>query len=537
MRRGLTAVVALALCVGAGSAHATAPGENGKIAFTSTAASSQGDIHTLWPSPDPDQRQETSLTPNPWADMHPAWSPDGTKIAYSSQSSESAPARIWVMNEDGSGKTQLTPGGGTHVDMFPSWSPDGSRIAWIREQGFCREAFVMDSNGSNATSLGDPVNCPQTHMRIEYLDWSPDGAKFSFSDVGRHALWVANADMTDPRVVGGTSTGQARAGRRPSWSPSGDWVLFDVGTFFGPAAIARVTPDNSVQGPLQELGWAGEWSPDGRLIVLNRGTTEDSQLFVREEGIEAPGGTTTSGFAIASMGEDPDWQSVPPFVTPPGYARTRGAGPIDVALVPAHESCDEPNRTHGAPLSFGSCAPPLASSSILTVGTPDANGQGTRSLGRAVLKPLPGDEDTVQDEADIQLHVSASDVRCRAGGVAGCDAPLGDYSGSLREMFDLTITDKLNGGSNAESATVKPFPWFAPVAQIIVPCAPTPDPAIGSTCVLDTTIEALAGNLLPEGKRSTWAIDRIQLWDPGADGSHAIVDDNTLFARQGLFVP
>ena len=179
----------------------------------------------------------------------------------------------------------------------------------------------------------------------------------------------------------------------------------------------------------------------------------------------------------------------------------------------------------------------MQSSSLLTVGTPDANAQGARSVGHAVFKPILGDPDPAQDEADIQLMVSVSDVRCRTGGVPGCDVPLGDYDGSLRERFDLTITDHDNGGSNEESATVKSIPSYAPVLPITVPCAPTPDPAIGSTCAVATSADALGGNVIVEGKRSTWAIDNVQLWDPGADGSHGQLDDNTLFARQGLFLP
>src|SRR6185312_10670410 len=64
-----------------------------------------------------------------------------------------------------------------------------------------------------------------------------------------------------------------------------------------------------------------------------------------------------------------------------GYPRPKGASPLRVALVPAYEPCTAPNRTHGPPLAFGSCAPPQQSSSDLTLGTPDANGQPAVSVG------------------------------------------------------------------------------------------------------------------------------------------------------------
>src|SRR5207253_8450882 len=55
-----------------------------------------------------------------------------------------------------------------------------------------------------------------------------------------------------------------------------------------------------------------------------------------------------------------------------GYARPKGATPLHVSLVPAFAACAPPgNRTHGAPLAYPSCAPPVQTSSFLTVGTPD----------------------------------------------------------------------------------------------------------------------------------------------------------------------
>src|SRR5262245_4192760 len=56
-----------------------------------------------------------------------------------------------------------------------------------------------------------------------------------------------------------------------------------------------------------------------------------------------------------------------------GFARPRGATPLRAALVPAYNACTASNRTHGPALAFPSCNPPVRSSSVLTVGTPDAN--------------------------------------------------------------------------------------------------------------------------------------------------------------------
>ena len=53
---------------------------------------------------------------------------------------------------------------------------------------------------------------------------------------------------------------------------------------------------------------------------------------------------------------------------------------------------------------------------------------------------------------------------------------------------------------------------------------------------MSTTFDAVVPGAIPEGKRSIWALDAIELTDGGADGLAATAP-NALFARQGVFVP
>ena len=94
-----------------------------------------------------------------------------------------------------------------------------------------------------------------------------------------------------------------------------------------------------------------------------------------------------------------------------GYARPKGATPFQVPLVPAYRACAAPNRTHGAPLAFGSCNPPVLRSDYLTFGTPDANGQPVNSIGTVRLRVQLGNEVTPVDEADVLIDASLTDVR------------------------------------------------------------------------------------------------------------------------------
>lgn len=210
------------------------------------------------------------------------------------------------------------------------------------------------------------------------------------------------------------------------------------------------------------------------------------------------------------------------------YARPKSATPTKVSLVIAYEQCTAPNRVHGPPALGGaatnaSCHPPVQASDHLTVGTADSNGQTTKFIGEASLRAIVGDPGTSADEADVGLRVSLIDVRRRSD--------LGDYAGELGVSASVRITDKYNGTVPTDSGTVSdiPFPFS-------VPCATTTDATVGSTCAVDTTVEALVPGAIREKARAIWELRQIDVRDGGADGD-ADTDPNTLFARQGVFIP
>ena len=70
-----------------------------------------------------------------------------------------------------------------------------------------------------------------------------------------------------------------------------------------------------------------------------------------------------------------------------------------------------------------------------------------------------------------------------------------------------------------------------------VPCTATSGTGnVGATCSLNTTADAVVPGLVVETKRTIWQMGDVELRDGGADGV-ASTQDNTLFARQGIFVP
>jgi plastocyanin len=198
-----------------------------------------------------------------------------------------------------------------------------------------------------------------------------------------------------------------------------------------------------------------------------------------------------------------------------GFARPKGATPLRASLAPAYKPCTGAgNRTHGAPLSFPSCNPPVQVSDFLTVGTPDSNGQAANSIGSVNLK--------VVSPADVSITTSITDVRKKSD--------LSDYTGELQAKLPLRITDRFNGPATNEPATGDTtFP-------VTVPCGGTSDTTIGSTCSLATTANAVTPGAVVSGVRAIWETSGIQVDDGGADGL-ASTAGNTLFADQAVFVP
>lgn len=153
---------------------------------------------------------------------YPVWSPLGTKIAYSKTTPGTTNVDIWSINVDGTGETRLTTDGTS--DFGPDWSPDGSKIAFTTYRNvtsgfapFNTEIYVMNADGSAQTRL---TNSPGEDW---FPTWSPDGSKIAFSTNrdGRYQVYVMNADGTGATNVSNSPGGEFLH----DWQPTLDLAL------------------------------------------------------------------------------------------------------------------------------------------------------------------------------------------------------------------------------------------------------------------------------------------------------------------------
>jgi hypothetical protein len=213
------------------------------------------------------------------------------------------------------------------------------------------------------------------------------------------------------------------------------------------------------------------------------------------------------------------------------HPHPQGASPAYISLVPAYKQCVAPNRTHGAPLAFPSCSPPVPTSNSLTVGTPDSNGAQPNSIGHIQYKVQPSPPE------DVLATLTISDVRCTpATSASVCslsnalDGP--DYSGQIQATVVSRVSDHLNGPSLTEAATMIDIPF--PVGAS---CVNTASTSTGGLCTVSTSFNAIVPGAIKDNQRQNWELGQPQVQDGGSDGSVATAADNTLFAVEGAFVP
>jgi Tol biopolymer transport system component len=237
--------------------HATFPGANGRIAF-STDIGPNPQIFTV----NPNGTGETQITnASQGHAFAPEWSPDGTKIAF--EGDITGHHQIYIMNADGSGRKQLT---NTPFDHFnPRFSPDGRKIAFALAAQTA-EIFVMNIDGTGLMRLTSTV------WNAFDPEWSPDGTSIAFDsnkDGLISAIWVMNADGSDQHRL----TAPALEAFYPDWSPDGTHILFSNNCCIAHSNVYVINPDGSglkqiTHVPADRNAGFASYSPNGAKIVF-----------------------------------------------------------------------------------------------------------------------------------------------------------------------------------------------------------------------------------------------------------------------------
>jgi WD40-like Beta Propeller Repeat len=243
------AVVA-ALASSAPASHASFPGRNGPVAF----GFGGGTIVTENVDGTGRKTVVPLTTGVSVAATEPAWSADGTKLAYSSK--QGGTGGILIVNADGSGQRRVTS---DVNDGEPTWSPDGTKLAFIHVSTGRRRLVTTNLDGSGLT-----VVTPNLERSIDDPEWSPDGTRLTFSDFAD--VYVVNVDGSN--LVNLTAdAGQPSRADNPTWSPDGSKIAYTYN-------ISSIKVVASGGGGATTLGaslgevWEISWSPDGAKIAF-----------------------------------------------------------------------------------------------------------------------------------------------------------------------------------------------------------------------------------------------------------------------------
>jgi hypothetical protein len=444
-----------------------------------------------------------------------------------------------VANEYQGGQDFLAAWDATTGQFRPGWPAPTNDLSFLTGpsigdlDGLPGEEVVggtasLDTYGFNAA--GAPFSPAWPKLSGDWTVADPAIGTFGTHDTdsGAHKV-VATLTRSGVLSVYATSAGPCTASSWPRFHHDNA----NSGDYNRDAALPGRPEDAALDSGSTTLSWT---APGDDLLCGTADHYEVVQSNSPITGANFSSGDPVSGAPAPAAPGTPQSMSLPPVhdrfigiravdeqgnVGPPAtvevsaYVHPKGATPFRVSLVPAFDQCTNPNRTHGAPLSFGSCNPPQQASSQLTVGTPDANGKGANAQGSILYRVLVG---------DVRVDASLTDVR-RQG-------TLDDYAGELRVDQTVQITDSFNGPAQDEPGTVQANPY-----RFTVPCAATASTTTGGTCSLSSTFNAILPGSVVEGGRSVWELGQVNVFDGGADGQAATANDNTLFEREGVFTP
>jgi TolB protein len=275
-----------------------------KIVFASDRTSGrgvnnpEGDFEIFLMNPDGTKRKQ--LTENAADAFNPTLSPNGKKIAFTSQNVQSSnpegDSEIYLMNTDGSAPQNLTDTAGGISDSNPNFSPDGEKIVFTSngvqfsnpEGDF--EVYLMNApDGSEQQNLSNTAG----NMSDFASDFSPDGEKIAYSSFGVQPsnpegdfeVYSMNTDGSDPQNLTNTAGGisdfdstfspdgkkvaYVSSGAQSS-NPEGDDEIYKMNASDGSKQQNLTNNANGIQDDFPD------YAPDGKNIVYDSDGNQSS---------------------------------------------------------------------------------------------------------------------------------------------------------------------------------------------------------------------------------------------------------------------
>ncbi|MEO5704248.1 MAG: hypothetical protein ABIZ52_01410 [Candidatus Limnocylindrales bacterium] len=211
----------------------------------------------------------------------PVWAPDSGYLAVSVLVGDapSEHAEIWIVDTEAGRRSTLLPSG-LFGAQYPAWSPDGSRIAFLGEPDGSGTGYlyVARIDGSGLVRISDRKSSATTGY-FQQPRWAPDGRRIAVHygeprTIGRDILLLATDDLEETAIAG-----TPRDEAQPAWSPDGTRLAFWRSTDGRDFQIVVVDVTSRRETPLDlrsPLADILTWSPDGASIVAVRCATEAS---------------------------------------------------------------------------------------------------------------------------------------------------------------------------------------------------------------------------------------------------------------------
>ena len=215
----------------------------------------------------------------------PAWSPDGTRIAF--QSKQDSPLfQVFLMNADGSNKRRLSDGNGFAGQ--PVWSPDGKMVAYVAGEqqvaGANRELYTVTVDTETPT----PTMITDIGGSLSSPVWSPDGKSIACIQIiseREYKLLIMNMDGSNLRTLD-----EGLIIRTPAFSPAGEAILYyTISSVGNDVNLYDLTADRtSSVTKNQGDNYNPSWSPDGRMITWSStpGNTPHKIVVANRDGTD-----------------------------------------------------------------------------------------------------------------------------------------------------------------------------------------------------------------------------------------------------------